>query len=169
VRDTSRVGRGSGVEEKVRAHLGRRVACRSARLYDGVINAVASTCVLSFTGVFFCTRAFVAIVLYPACMDMYIQLLRDRHLAIGFRGLGNRACYAWFDAGWMLAGCWLDAGLMLAGCWLDAGWMLAGCWLDAGWMLGGCRSGLKTLAILSLMRICRCSLKSGQNARVEHI
>jgi hypothetical protein len=65
----------------------------------------------------------------------YLAASRGRHLAIGFRGLGNRACYAWLDAGWMLAGCSLDADLMLAGCWFDAGWMLAGCWLDAGWML----------------------------------
>ena len=53
----------------------------------------------------------------------YLAASRDRHLAIGFRGLGNRACYAWLDAGWMLAGCWLDAGLMLAGCWLDTEWL----------------------------------------------
>ena len=54
---------------------------------------------------------------------VYLAASRDRHPVIGFRGLGNRACYAWFDAGWMLDGCWLDAGLMLAGCWLDAGWL----------------------------------------------
>jgi hypothetical protein len=45
-------------------------------------------------------------------MYIYLAASRDRHLAIGFRGLGTRVCYAWLDAGWMLAGCWLKAGWM---------------------------------------------------------
>jgi hypothetical protein len=39
----------------------------------------------------------------------YWAASRDRHLAIGLRGLGNIACYAWLDAGWTLAGWWMDA------------------------------------------------------------
>jgi hypothetical protein len=80
------------------------------------------------------------IVIYESYEFVYLAASRDRHLAIGFRSLGNRVCDAWLDAGWMLARCWLDAGLMLAGCWFDAGWILAGYWLDAGSMLAACRS-----------------------------
>jgi hypothetical protein len=47
-------------------------------------------------------------------MVIYLAASRDRHLAIGFRGLGIRVCYAWLDDGWMLAECWLNAGWMRA-------------------------------------------------------